>query len=214
MKRMLLALLLLAISNVPAVPQPKDARPETPGTTRVAVVNIGHVFNNYHRAQQFKKQLEADFEPFKVEAKRLTGNLKAWENAIAAEDFKKQTKEEYQEKIINGKRQLEDLSRTMQEKLGKKQEQNLVTLWQEVQEGIKDYATDNKIDLILGYGDPLDPTLMDQFANINRKMQAMDSGGTVPLFHARGVDVAPAVTELLNKRIGDKTKKAKAVDLE
>lgn len=45
---------------------------------------------------------------------------------------------------------------------------------------------------------------MDNFPNVNRKMQAMDGGAAVPLFVASGVDIAEPVTVLLNTRGRDK----------
>ena len=92
------------------------------------------------------------------------------------------TKQAYEEKIINGKRQLEDMGRNIQAKLGAKQETNLVTLWKEVQMGIDAVAKDQKIDVVFGYGDPMEKNLLELFPNVNRKMQAMDLGSTVPLF--------------------------------
>ena len=56
----------------------------------------------------------------------------------------------------------------------KKSEDNLVALWAETQEAISDYATENGIELVFGFGEPLDKALSDRFPNINRKMNAMD----------------------------------------
>src|SRR5262249_21233390 len=105
---------------------------------------------------------------------------------------------EYERKIIDAKRQLEDMSRDIQAQLGKKQEANLVTLWKNVQAAIKTHALEKNIDIVLAYGDPVDKALLDLFPNINRKMQAMDQGSTIPLFVSSRVDITDAVVELLN----------------
>lgn len=170
-----------------------------PGT-KVAVVNIGYVFNNYKRAQAFKAQLERDFEPFKAKAKKLTDEMKQWEDDIrAAKDPK--VVENRQENIKRNKRELEDLSVNMQRMLGKTQEENLVTLWKEVNMGISKVSEAYGFQIVLGYGDPLDKALMDLFPNINRKMQAMDAGGAVPLYVHGSVDLSEAVTGTLNRWI-------------
>ena len=80
------------------------------------------------------------------------------------------------------------------------QEDHLVGLFNDIQSAIKAYATEHKIDLVVGYGEPHDKALNRLFPNINRKMQAMDGGGVVPLFLAPHVDISADLTKLLNKR--------------
>ena len=87
----------------------------------------------------------------------------------------------------------------MQKMLGKRQEDNLVTLWKEVNLGISKVSEAYGFQIVFGYGDPLDKALMDLFPNINRKMQAMDTGGAVPLYVHGSVDLSHAVTETLNR---------------
>src|ERR1700683_5591458 len=101
---------------------------------------------------------------------------------VRNEDFVDFSKEEYHEKIIHAKRELEDMAADMSRLLGEKQQETLVSLWKEVQDGIKTYAEKNGIDIVFGYGDPMEKELLDRFPNVNRKMQAMDLGSTVPLF--------------------------------
>lgn len=173
------------------------AAPAQPGT-KVAVVNIGHVFNKYLRAIDFKTQLERSFEPFKTKAKKLTDEMKQWEDEARKPGADPKLIENRQELIKRNKRELEDLSGDMQKMLGKKQEDNLVTLWKEVNLGISKVSEAYGFQIVFGYGDPLDKALMDLFPNINRKMQAMDGGAAVPLYVHGSVDLSHAVTETLN----------------
>ncbi len=169
-----------------------------PGT-KVAVVNIGHVFNKYNRAIAFKTQLEREFEPFKAKAKKLTDEMKTWEDEMRNPKATPKDVETRQEYIKRNKRDLEDLGVEMQRMLGKKQEENLVTLWKEVNMGISKVSEAYGFQIVFGFGDPLDKALMDLFPNINRKMQAMDGGAAVPLYVHGSVDLSHAVTETLNR---------------
>jgi len=67
--------------------------------------------------------------------------------------------------------------------------------------GISKVSEAYGFQIVLGYGDPLDKALMDLFPNINRKMQAMDAGGAVPLYVHGSVDLSEAVTGTLNRWI-------------
>ena len=204
MKRIVLAAFVLGIASVSASAPAVPDVPQPPGTGKVAIVNIGYVFNNYYRAKKFKQELEDAVDPYKKKGKALADQIKAWETTLKAEDFTDQTEQQLKDKIVAAKRQLEDMATDMQRLLGKKQEANLVTLWKEVQAGIKTYATQHGIELVLGYGDPMDHSVLDMFPNINRKMQAMDLGSTAPLFATSRVEIAQGVTELLNKKLREK----------
>jgi Skp family chaperone for outer membrane proteins len=171
------------------------------GAERVSIVNIGYIFNNYAKAKQFKAYLEDAFQPYKQKAKKLSDDMAACDRAISAGDFSMETLDQLQTRKALAKKQLEELSVELQRELGKKQEVNIVELWKDVNLGIRRYADQAGIDLVLGYGDVLDMELLDAFPNINRKMQAMDSGSVVPLFASAKTDIAAPVTDWLNKEL-------------
>ena len=86
---------------------------------------------------------------------------------------------------------------TVRKLVGKTQEDQIVTLFKEVQEAIQAYAQSQGIHVVLGYGEQIDGDLYS-IANINRKMQGMDIGGCNPLFHSPDVDISRQVVQYLN----------------
>jgi Skp family chaperone for outer membrane proteins len=172
--------------------------------TKIAVVNIGQVFNEYKRAAALKAELERTLEPYKKKGKELADDITKWEGELKKPGVDPTTAARYQASIKNHKRMLEDMSIEIQNQLGKKQEDNLVALWKEVNMGIKAVAEAYGFQIVLGYGDPMDKDLMDKFPNINRKMQAMDLGSSVPLYIHGSVDISPIIVTTLNKWIEPK----------
>jgi Skp family chaperone for outer membrane proteins len=170
-----------------------------PSTSFVSMQNIGLVFNKYERAQRFKKELEAAFEPFKAKAAAIKKDIKTWDQSLRRPDLEPEGKDVIQNKIRLAKRNLEDLSIEMYDAVGRKQEDNLITLWIEIQMGNEKVATHYGIDLVLGFGDSLDEELLESFENIRRRMTAMQSGAAVPLFVSPRVDLSQAVTGTLNR---------------
>ena len=166
--------------------------------TKIAVVNIGLVFNQYQRAQAFKADLEKTLEPFKAKAKKLTDEMKAWADETRKPGFKIEMKPTYDNAILKNQRELEDMDREIKSLLGKKQEENLVTLWKEVNTGVERVAQAYGFQIVLGYGDPMDKETLHLFPNVNRKMQAMDLGSTVPLYVHNSVDLSQAIADTLN----------------
>lgn len=203
----ILVLVGIAFASQPADPK-KDA-PFQPGTVRVAVVNVGYVFNNWKKAQAFKSELEDAARPYNAKAKALQDDIARWEAVIKSGNVEEGGKDDYEKKITRSKRELEDLAAGMRKDLGKKSENNLVALWKEAQTAVSDHADRNGIELVFGFGDPLDKSLMDLFPNVNRKMNAMDGGAAVPMFVKGRADISVAVTEMLNKRFRGEKESAK-----
>jgi Skp family chaperone for outer membrane proteins len=213
MNRMFCALLVLAISCTAAAAQPakstvtsadRTVKAGAVGTTKVAVFNIGVVFTKYQRALDMKEEAAAEMKRFQGEAKELVENIKAWESARANRDLSQKKKDLYEEKIINAKRQLEDLDRHVRMQVGKSQEAKLTNLWKDVRAAVKTYAAEHDLQLVISYGDPMQAELVDAMPNINRKMQSMDAGSGVPFFVGPGVDISDALVEMLNRHYREK----------
>jgi len=202
MNRMFLALVVvLCFGFARAADQKNAPKPIPKGTTRVAVINLGAVLAKYDKATDFKAEMARSVKELQDEAKKLQIDLAFWQNALQKNELKFGTKEEYEEKLINGRRRLEDLGRMANLTVGKQQQAHLQTLWADMQDAVKEYCVGSKIDLVFAYGDPKDNA--GAFPNIDRKLRAADSGGAVPFFMNDGVDISEAVVELLNKKYRD-----------
>jgi Skp family chaperone for outer membrane proteins len=195
----------ISVAAIKANADKSNAAKSSPmGTTRVAVFNVGVVFNRYERAAAIKEELAQELKQLQQEAKELTQDLNAWQAALQKNDLPSAKKEKYEEKIIYGRRRLEDLSRQARSKVGKTHETSLIVLWKDIREAVKTYSTAHGIELVIAYGDPKDAEMVDLFPNISRKMQTVDQGGSMPFFVAPGVDISEAVVDLLNRQYRDK----------
>ncbi len=179
-------------------PRQKPRQGSPAGTDRVALVNIGHAFTGYKEAIAFKKMMEQKIEPIKQAAQKHQTEIADCEAAIRRAEFEFISEEQLKTKIKLAKGHLQDLTAEAQRVFGKFQDDNLVRLWKNVQAGIQTHARRERHELILGYGDPLDKAQLDQFPNINRKIQALEAGCVIPFFASPRMDVAPEVTALLN----------------
>jgi Skp family chaperone for outer membrane proteins len=180
--------------------QPPAGAPatQTPTGTRVAAINIGAVFNNYIRAKEFKDELEKALAPYKAKAKSKQDEMKLWHDESMKPTVDQKRKDECEGQLRRLKRELEDMNLEVNKLVLKKQEDNLVTLWREVNMGIDAVAKAYAFQVVLGYGDPMEKDDLMKFPNINRKMQAMDLGSTVPLYVHGSIDISTVVTQTLN----------------
>jgi Skp family chaperone for outer membrane proteins len=173
-----------------------------PSGTRVAIVNVGLVFSKYEKAIFYKQELETTLKPFKAEGEKIAAQMKLYGEPLKEKKVTDpKMKDDYEQYLLRLKRDMEDLDVRARKLIGKKQEDQIITLYKEVIGAIQAFAQDNKYHLVLGYGQQIegDPY---SFANINRIMQGMDLGSSTPLFISPvgGVDISQAVVDTLNAR--------------
>jgi Skp family chaperone for outer membrane proteins len=172
---------------------------QAPAVTRVALINIAKVFQEYDKAKFYKDEMQRLAEPKKLLRDKLAKEIISWKQAMADPKFPIEQKERYERGIVNNQRQMEDLDREMRQLLGEKNEQQYVQLYKDVSDAVQRYAQANNFHVVLAY---IEPTQGDPFTitNILRKVQGMDMGGTVTgMFMAPGVDISSAVVDLMNQ---------------
>jgi Skp family chaperone for outer membrane proteins len=186
--------------------------PMPAGATRVAVVNLGLVFSKYQKAQDFKDHIARSMKKIQDEGKALAKEMAGWQQALQKNEFKNGTKELYEEKMINGRRRLEDLSRQASLTVGKSQQTHLQELWRDVHDAVRTYSAKQRIDLVFAYGDPVQKELIPAFPNVDRKLRNIDQGGAMPFFIGSGSDISAPVLEILNQKYrAEKTKASPGV---
>lgn len=176
-----------------------------PAQTRVAFVNIVTVFQNYKKAATYKEEMEKMLQPIKDKGERLRAEILKWQQDLQ-NDPKIQAdptlRERYEQGILKNKRDLEDLGREAQRLVGKKNEDQVVQLYKEVNDAVQKHALAQGFHVVLAYGEN-DKSDKLNFANISRKVQGMEMGGAiVPMYMAPGLDISLAVADSLNRSLG------------
>jgi Skp family chaperone for outer membrane proteins len=170
---------------------------EGPGS-KVAMINIGKVFRHYYKAISFKKETEEILHPYKDKSEQLKKDMTKLQKVAENPNIPGQDKEDAVQKLIEQKRKLEDLEREARRVIGKRNEDQIILLYKDISSAAEKYARANDFYLVLAYGEPLEGDLFS-FANLSRKMQAMDTGSVTPLFIHPTVDISDPVVQVLNK---------------
>jgi Skp family chaperone for outer membrane proteins len=191
-------LLLVAWALALAVP-PRPAAAEDAGPTRIAIVNLGEVFRNYEKAKKSQKELETFFAPYRSTTEKLRDEATKLQQVANDPKADAEAKNAATQKALQTRRKLEDLDFEVRQLLGKKQEQSYLELYADVRGTIEKYADDNKIDLVLIYDEPVKKEDSSTFANVSRKMQAINQGAVVPIFIRPRIDITKAVLSRLNE---------------
>jgi Skp family chaperone for outer membrane proteins len=200
MKRIVLLIFVLGIFATFASTQATKEKPQPARATRVAVVNIGALFANFHPWGWWRSEPEiAGLVPARNEARKLMDSMDEWMAAIHKGGLPADRKEEVEKKIRATRLKLDEIDHDTRKLLAKRSEERLVFMWTGIQEAIRTYATKNGIDIVLGYGDPSEKEMLNLFPNVDRKKQAMDSGSTVPLLVSPRLDITEDVIEVLRE---------------
>src|SRR5688572_6565552 len=85
-----------------------QAQAQTPGT-RVAIINVGAVFQKYDKAVAYKTEIEKILAPKKAEAETLKKQMLDWDKTLKSGKLDAKDVPRYQAGIKDCQRKLEDL---------------------------------------------------------------------------------------------------------
>jgi Skp family chaperone for outer membrane proteins len=172
---------------------------QAPAQTRVALVNVVQVITNYHKFKTFQDELGRLAKPYKDREAELTKNLTAWETQLKKPDATPQQKEEAEKQIKERKRQIEDNAIEAKKVLAKRNDEQFVQLYREVEDAVKRYAAPNGFHLVLQFNEPPNASDLYNIKNIYRKLEgATATGCCSPVYVAPGLDITAGVLNLLN----------------
>jgi Skp family chaperone for outer membrane proteins len=163
--------------------------------TKVGIVNLSLVIQKYNKWLYFKDEYERDFKAA-MEAIKPKG-LQVEKQKKDIELEVNQTNRESMTKTLKVlERELQDMQEEAQNKLAKKNADEFVVLYREVEAAVKNYATHAGIELVMHYNDAPDYRDMYTPRNVARKMS---SPGCMPLYMAPGIDISEQVIVDLNR---------------
>ena len=99
----------------------------------MAIVNVGLIFTKYEKAKFYKSELETTLKPFKDKGEQIAAEMKKYAKPLQEKTVTDpKLKEQYEQYLLKLKRDMEDLDMQARKLIGKKQEDQIVTLYKEV----------------------------------------------------------------------------------
>jgi len=175
--------------------QPATAQ-QTRGT-KIAVINLAKVINNYNKWTAFKEEYKAEYK--KVFEEKVTPLRTRYESLKKEFDDPKtlpDRKEAAAKEMKGLERQIQDLADEAKNILGKKESDQFVQLYREVRAAVDAIARYYSIDMVMHYNDAFEEKDMDTPQNVARKM---GHPGCMPLYVEKNSDISGIVIDYLNK---------------
>src|SRR5439155_6418918 len=136
------------------------ARPAA-GGTRVGTVNLPMILKNYEKFKQFESQLQGLVTHYTKQEESYRAQLVSLQkDSTQPENQNQAKKDEIELKAKELKRRLEDVGAAKQKDIASRGEVQLVQLYREIEDAVRDTARSMGFDLILQYSEPLNPTDM------------------------------------------------------
>jgi Skp family chaperone for outer membrane proteins len=185
----------------PAPGQPAPGQPApVPATTRIAVVNIEALLQNYKKAQIYKTEADRELQPLRKQAESLRKKIMEQQAELKVSNFDAGKRKQWEQATKKDINKLDEVEREAALRNNRKVEKELVPIYREVLEAVKAHAKSKAIQIVLSYAE--DPKI-DPFslASIGRKVNGLESTGCVtPLYVDPAVDITAALADMLNQR--------------
>ena len=179
--------------------QSPAAPAQAPAQTRIAVVNMVHVITNYHKFKTFQDELGNLAKPYKKREGDLQTNLKAWQAELEKPGATAQQRDKAEVEIKERKRQIEDNATEAKKILAKRNDEQFVILYREVEDAIKKYAASNGFHMVMQFNEPPNASDLYNVKNIYRKLEGSTATGCcAPVYVAAGLDITTGVLANLN----------------
>jgi Skp family chaperone for outer membrane proteins len=164
--------------------------------TKIALINLNYVVKNYAKFIAFQGQMKEALTVYQEKDKQIATQMEAKTKELQAPSLPQAAKDKLDVELMNLKHAREDNSAAGKKVLADKSDAGMVTLYIEVANAAKLYATARGIELVMHYNDALDQSEMWSAPNIARKLQA---GACIPLYFQPGMDISTQVVQMLNQ---------------
>jgi Skp family chaperone for outer membrane proteins len=172
----------------------------TTSTQRIAFVNLARVYQGYQKFKIFQAEVKTIKETYQPKLDQLQKNIIKWKAEL--QDPKMQDKinrEAWEEAIKKAQREGEDLVLKLRKEMGKKDEEQMLQLYREIDEAIKSVARPRGYSAVLSYADVAPQTGLDIMA-VKSKLETVSMGGISPVYFDPAFDLTATVIDTLNSR--------------
>jgi Skp family chaperone for outer membrane proteins len=183
------------------------ARATAEPRTRVAIINLLYVLKNYKKYDAFQAEMKDTFKRYDDQVRTMQLKIEALAKHAQDPKTTPEQREADEKEATNLKRQIEDINKETKVTLGKKSDDQMVILFREVQDAATRYAMAHNFDMVLHYTDAAVTADYYTAQNIARKIQ---SGGLMPLYWTRELDISYEVVNALNAHYQGTTQAAPA----
>jgi Skp family chaperone for outer membrane proteins len=193
---LLVLLTLVSVSRSRPDPSPQPmAQP-----TRVAVVNLPFVIKHLKVTPRFQAEIKGKYKQYEERVTELGQQGEALSKRLKDLDTPAEKRQEIEKEIAKIKGQIEECNAEAKKVLGKRGDEQIVTLYTTIRKAAEVYAKAHGIDLVLHYMDGTGPEDRDSAKNLAK---ILESPACFPLYAAPELDISKELIAELNAKDND-----------
>jgi Skp family chaperone for outer membrane proteins len=177
--------------------QTQPAQRQVPLQTRIAIVNLAQVIKGYKKYQSFELELKQDSQGIQkeIDTKRTTALNEQKE--LEKPETGAPRREQLERDIKRLQREMQDSVDEAKARIQKKEMDQLLQTYREVQDAVARYARAYALELVLQYSDAVG-TEMYSPQNFSHKLA---NRACMPIYVDQRMDITGPVTDMLNQSL-------------
>jgi Skp family chaperone for outer membrane proteins len=186
------------LSGQQSQPTPGQQPAPAPARTRIALLNLTYVIKNYDKYKHFQEEIKGIVGPFQqrdTDYRKQLDALRKQAEESARQQASVTQRDDLERQAKDIQRKLEDNSAEAKLELGKRSDNEMKLLFQDVYEAAQRYADSHDFELVLHYNDAVTPEDFMSAQNIARKL---NTGALMPLYWKRNMDISVDLVNMLN----------------
>jgi Skp family chaperone for outer membrane proteins len=172
------------------------AQPQPPAQTRVGILNMGYVLKNYAKVNNYTEEMKGHFTQFDAALKGMKDTIEARQKQLQDPKLSASDKEAVTTEITRLQREMEDKNNGMKKFVAAKTDEQMVTVYKDIQEAAQRYALSHNLDMVLTHIDAVSDA---DFLNPGNVMSKMQQRACMPLYYNKSMDVSKDIVDALNK---------------
>ncbi len=161
-------------------------------TSKIAVINVPLVIKHYKKYQTYEGELKKIADGYEAEEAKLKKEMLSLQELAQKPEANRDKLEEDMKEL---KRRHEDLGQRFKKEMGKKQEDQLVQLYKEIEAMVARVAVSRGFEMVLQYTDVIEAKDKYNPVFVQRKVLG---GMCLPLYIQSGLDISGDVIANLN----------------
>ena len=174
----------------PGQPQPQNV------STRVGILNMTYVIKSYAKIEAYSAEMKDQLKHFDDAIKAKQAEIEVRGKQSQDPSLTQAQRDACGKEVTNLTRQLEDMKADMKKTMQSKTDEQMVTIYREIQEAASRFALSHNLDMVLTY---IDAVKEEDYFNPMNVMAKIQQRAFMPIYYDKNMDVSKPIVDMLNQ---------------
>jgi Skp family chaperone for outer membrane proteins len=173
------------------------AQPPTQNVpTRIGILNMTYVIKSYQKIEAYTAEMKDQMKRCDDAIKAKTAEIEVRGKQAQDASLTQAQREACAKEVTKLTRELEDMKADMKKNVQGKTDEQMVTIYREIQEAASRYALGHNLDMVMTY---IDAVKEEDYFNPMNVMAKIQQRAFMPIYFDKSMDVSKPVVDMLNQ---------------